>query len=77
MAENTIKEGKIDEVAFEEMRKQVTKGISSDKQMARTTLNFFAEFFSELKKFNQNMETFSRLYILSNSEKLKEKIHDK
>lgn len=73
MAE-TVKTNGIDEVSFEEMKKQVDKGISSDKQMARTTLNFFAEFFTELKKFNTNMETFSRLYTLNNSREIRKSL---
>lgn len=64
----------IGKVSYRQMKKQVIKGISDEKQMARTTLNFYAELYEELKKFNQNFQDFQRLYTMANIKAIKENL---
>ena len=67
-----VQTAQIDEVSKEQMAKQVVKGISTERQINRCLLNFLAEFYSELKKFNENFQTFSRQYVLANVQPIKE-----
>lgn len=70
----TMKTAGIDEVSLRQMKKQVFKGISDEKQMARTMLNFMAEFYAEMKKFNENFQSLQRLYTMANIKSIKENL---
>ena len=69
-----VQTAEIDEISKKQMAKQVAKGISNDMQMRRTMLNFFAEFYAELKKFNENIQTLSRQHLFANMTTIKENL---
>ena len=69
-----VQTAQIDEAAREQLAKQVVKGISTERQINRCLLNFLAEFYSELKKFNENFQTFSRQYVLANAQPIKDNL---
>lgn len=52
----------IDKNAQEELnRKQVELGISDEKEMRRTELNFYCEYYSTLVKLNDKLESIASL----------------
>lgn len=67
-----INKGYIDEEAREELNKQVLKGTETAKEMNRTELNFLCEIFSMLKKLNEELATFNRLYTMANAKPIKD-----
>jgi len=69
-----MKTAEIGEVSLRQMKRQVVKGLSDETQMNRTELNFLAEFYEELKKFNENFATFQRLYTMANIKSIKENL---
>ena len=69
-----VQTAQIDQVSKEQMAKQVTRGVSTERQMNRCLLNFLAEFYTELKKFNENFQTFSRQYVLANVQPIKDNL---
>lgn len=67
-----INKGYIDEEARAELNKQVLKGTETAKEMNRTELNFLCEIFSMLKKLNEELATFNRLYTMANAKPIKD-----
>lgn len=67
-----INKGYIDEEAKAELNKQVLKGTETVKEMNRTELNFLCEIFSMLKKLNEELATFNRLFIMANAKPIRD-----
>lgn len=55
MAEEITKQGQIDEDVKMDLKQQVDLGLSNEKQMRRTELNYYCEFLSSLREMNKNL----------------------
>lgn len=69
MAEQ-VKQGQIDEVSQEAMKEQVDLGIGNAKQMARTELNFYCEFYAQLKELNKELSQLHQTMNMLGEDKL-------
>lgn len=50
--------------------KQVELGVSCEKQMRRTELNFYCEFYSQLKELNKELENLNNVINMVSTDKL-------
>lgn len=66
-----VKQASIDKEAQETLNaKQIELGISDEKEMRRTELNFYCEFLSMFKKVNQELDNLNQVINIISTEKL-------